>query len=131
MKRLSTLTGHRVCHGSLFSSLRHDNPEPAVQMELNVAVEEPWSRIVRLSGSTIELSLPLDTPWRTYLETNGDIVVTTVSNAHDVAPNRILIVVNIASGASHDAERMLVIHRQYPVIPGNAAIALTPCKWNG
>ncbi len=69
--------------------LRENNREASFEVEVDVAVEEPWARVVRP-------------------EADGNVVVRVGrAGAHDVAPDRVVVIVLGTVGAADDRKGVL------------------------
>ena len=80
--------GNRVGSRSTGNVLRHDSSEPGVEVEVDVAVEEPRARVVRL-------------------EADRDIVGRAAPGRDGVAPDGVVVVVFRRVGAADDCEGVL------------------------
>ena len=81
------LTGRRVVRRHISGILSKNDGEPGLEMEVDVAVEEPRAGVVGR-------------------EANGDVVARRASG-DDVALGRVDIVVRVTARAAHDPELVL------------------------
>ena len=81
------LTGRRVVRRHISGILSKNDGEPGLEMEVDVAVEEPRAGVVGL-------------------EADGDVVASR-AGGDDVALGRVDVVVGVAAGAAHDPELVL------------------------
>ena len=75
-------------------------------MPIDVAVEEPRSRVISLKSSVSSVLRGGEILRNTYNETNSDLV-TGAANANDISKNSIIEIVTSLAGTSNDPEVML------------------------
>ena len=108
--------GDRVGSRSTGNVFSHDSSEPGVEVEVDVAVDEPWAGIVRL-------------------EADRDIVSRAAPGGNGITPDGVIEVVLSRVGTADHCEG--VLWRTVKDIVSNRRViqrrteGLTPCKWIG
>ena len=92
-------------------SLGHDDREPGVQVEVDMAVKEPRSSIVRF-------------------ETDSN-VIRSCSDIHNITTNGVHIVVGVTSSGANDIERVLKYTIRVSGHSEQSRELPTPCKGKG
>ena len=96
----------RLCDAGYL--LGQGDGEASLEVEVDVAVEEPGARVVRLHarGPPSMSNHWLEHEKETYPEPDGDVISSSTS-VDDVAAGRVVVVVRVTARAPNDRERML------------------------